>query len=98
MKDEIINSSTSENINSHANMNPAYEISLVLQLGVSIITGVINEVYMALILFLILLNRLVRENLPCSKTSSMTIDKNRRRSNRKRIEKVIIMFIIKLLN
>ena len=79
-------------------MNPAYEISLVLQLGVSIITGVINEVYMALILFLILLNRLVRENLPCSKTSSMTIDKNRRRSNRKRIEKVIIMFIIKLLN
>ena len=79
-------------------MNPAYEISLVLQLGVSIITGVINEVYMALILFLILLIRLVRENLPCSKTSSMTIDKNRRRSNRKRIEKVIIMFIIKLLN
>lgn len=94
----MINSSTSESINRYANMNPAYEISLVLQLGVSIITGVINEVYMALILFLILLNRLVRENLPCSKTSSMTIDKNRRRSNRKRIEKVIIMFIIKLLN
>ena len=90
----MINSSTSESINRYANMNPAYEISLVLQLGVSIITGVINEVYMALILFLILLNRLVRENLPCSKTSSMTIDKNRRRSNRKRIEKVIIMFII----
>lgn len=94
----MINSSTSESINRYANMNPAYEISLVLQLGVSIITGVINEVYIPLILFLILLNRLVRENLPCSKTSSMTIDKNRRRSNRKRIEKVIIMFIIKLLN
>ena len=94
----MINSSTSKNINRYANINPAYEISLVLQLGVSIITGVINEVYMALILFLILLIRLCRENLPCSKTSSMTIDKNRRRSNRKRIEKVIIMFIIKLLN
>lgn len=94
----MINSSTSESINRYANMNPAYEISLVLQLGVSIIIGVKIELYIPLILFLILLNRLVRENLPCSKTSSMTIDKNRRRSNRKRIEKVIIMFIIKLLN
>lgn len=94
----MINSSTSESINRYANMNPAYEISLVLQLGVSIIMGVKIELYIPLILFLILLNRLVRENLPCSKTSSMTIDKNRRRSNRKRIEKVIIMFIIKLLN
>ena len=94
----MISSSTSENINRYANMNPAYEISLVLQLGVSIIMGVIIELYIPLILFLILLNRLVRENLSCNKTSSMTIDKNRRRSNRKRIEKVIIMFIIKLLN
>ena len=94
----MISNNTSENINRYANMNPAYEISLVLQLGVSIIMGVKIELYIPLILFLILLNRLVRENLPCSKTSSMTIDKNRRRSNRKRIEKVIIMFIIKLLN
>ena len=94
----MISSNTSENINRYANINPAYEISLVLQLGVSIIMGVKIELYIPLILFLILLNRLVRENLPCSKTSSMTIDKNRRRSNRKRIEKVIIMFIIKLLN
>ena len=94
----MINSSTSENINRYANINPAYEISLVLQLGVSIITGVINEVYMALILFLILLIRLCRENLPCSKTSSTTIDKNNKRSIRNKIEKVIIMFIIKLLN
>ena len=94
----MISSNTSENINRYANINPAYEISLVLQLGVSIIMGVKIELYSPLILFLILLNRLVRENLPCNKTSSMTIDKNRRRSNRKRIEKVIIMFIIKLLN
>ena len=94
----MISNNTSENINRYANMNPAYEISLVLQLGVSIIMGVKIELYIPLILFLILLNRLVRENLPCTKTSSMTIDKNRRRSNRKRIEKVIIMFIIKLLN
>ena len=94
----MINSSTSKNINSQANMNPAYEISLVLQLGVSIIMGVINEVYMALILFLILLIRLCRENLFCNKVSSTTIDKNNKRSIRNKIEKVIIMFIIKLLN
>ena len=94
----MINSNTNKNINRYANINPAYETSLVLQLGVSIITGVINEVYMALILFLILLIRLCRENLPCSKTSSMTIDKNNKRSIRNKIEKVIIMFIIKLLN
>ena len=94
----MTSSSTSENINSQANIKPAYEISLVLQLGVRIIMGLIIELYSPLIFFLILLNRLVRENLPCSKTSSMTMDKNKRRSNRKRIENVIIMFNIKLLN